>query len=114
MLLSFKETLFKDLKNKDYKPIYFLCGEENYFIEKTSIFIEKNVLKEEEKLFDQFVFQGSEISIREIILQAKRYPIVGKYSLIILKEAQNISKLEELEGYLKNPNRFFEKENIMS
>ena len=84
MLLSFKETLFKDLKNKDYKPIYFLCGEENYFIEKTSIFIEKNVLKEEEKLFDQFVFQGSEISNHSgfIIMPCNKYRC-GNFNIFI-------------------------------
>ena len=92
-----------ELKNKIYKPVYFLTGDEPYYIDCISDYIEKNVLDEAEKSFNQAVYYGKDINIRDLINSARRFPMMGNYLVIIVKEAQNIKELNELDIYLKNP-----------
>ena len=70
--------IVEDVKNLDVKPIYFLMGEEAYYIDKISDYIEKNLLKEEEKGFNQMVLYGRDVTVEEIISQAKRYPMMAE------------------------------------
>lgn len=91
------------LKNKSYRPIYFLTGDEPYYIDKISDYIEKNVLDEGEKSFNQSIFYGKDISVRDVINAARRFPMMASHQVIIVKEAQNIKDLNELEVYVKNP-----------
>lgn len=97
------EQIQSDLKNKIYYPVYFLAGEEPYYIDTISDFIEKEVLAEEEKDFNQTIVYGRDTNPMEIISLAKRYPMMASHQVVIVKEAQNIQKIEELEPYLANP-----------
>jgi DNA polymerase III subunit delta len=99
---KFPEIL-SDLKNKKYHPVYFLCGEEPYFIDIIADYIEKNVLDEAEKSFNQSILYGCDVDCNTIINEAMRYPMMAEHLVVIVKEAQDIKKIEELENYLKQP-----------
>ena len=96
--------LITDIKGGKIAPIYFLMGEEAYYIDVISDFIESYVLAEEEKGFNQMVFYGKDVSIQDIVSNAKRYPMMAERQVIIVKEAQNLIKtIEQLVDYAKNP-----------
>ena len=96
--------IINDIKNGNLKPIYFLMGEEPYFIDKISEYIEKNVLEESEKGFNQQVMYGRDASIEDIVGAAKRYPMMAKRQVLIVKEAQDLSRtIDKLETYALNP-----------
>jgi len=98
------KQLVTDIKNGQIKPIYFLMGEEPYYIDKISDFIEDNVLTEEEKGFNQVVLYGRDITIDDIVENAKRYPMMSERQVVIVKEAQDLSRtIEKLESYANNP-----------
>ena len=95
--------IMKDLRNKIYYPVYFLTGEEPYYIDEISNYIEKNILTDVEKEFNQSVIYGRDTDVRSIISYAKRFPMMSNYQVVIVKEAQYIDKIEELLGYIENP-----------
>ncbi len=95
--------IISDLKKKVYKPVYFLSGEEPYFIDQISDFIEKKVLDENEKEFNQTVLYGRDTDVATIVGEAKRYPMMSDKMVIIVKEAQNIRNIEDLDSYIANP-----------
>lgn len=98
------KDLVLDIKNGKIKPIYFLMGEEPYYIDQISSFIEKNVLTEDEKGFNQMVLYGRDVTIEDIIGNAKRYPMMAERQVVIVKEAQDLSRsIEKLIDYAKNP-----------
>ena len=98
------KQLVTDIKNGNLKPIYFLMGEESYYIDKISNFIESTVLAEDERGFNQMVLYGRDVSIEDIIGQAKRYPMMAEYQVVIIKEAQDLSRtIEKLASYAENP-----------
>lgn len=98
------KQIVTDIRNGNIKPIYFLFGEEPYYIDKISQFIEKNVLTAEEKGFNQMVLYGKEASIDEIVGNAKRYPMMAERQVVIVKEAQELSRtIEQLVDYVENP-----------
>jgi DNA polymerase-3 subunit delta len=91
------------IKQGDIKPIYFLMGEEAYYIDAISDYIEKNVLAEEEKGFNQMVLYGRDVTIDEIVSNAKRYPMMAEKQVVIVKEAQDLSRtIENLVSYVDN------------
>ncbi|WP_152287768.1 DNA polymerase III subunit delta [Flavicella marina] len=95
--------IVSDIKNGNAKPIYFLMGEESYYIDKISDYIEQNVLSEEEKGFNQMVLYGRDVTVEEIISQAKRFPMMAEKTVIIVKEAQDLSRtIEKLVPYVEN------------
>jgi DNA polymerase III subunit delta len=96
--------IVNDIANGNIKPIYFLMGEEPYYIDKVSDYIETNVLSEEEKGFNQTVLYGRDVSVDEIIGTAKRYPMMAERQVVIVKEAQDLSRnIDKLESYADNP-----------
>jgi len=95
--------ILSDLKSKKYKPVYFLSGEEPYFIDRISDFIEKKVLDESEREFNQTVLYGRDTDVGTIIGEAKRYPMMSDRMVVIVKEAQNIKNIEDLDAYVNNP-----------
>lgn len=99
--MSFEEIIFY-LKKK-YKPIIFLSGEEPYYIDKISNFVEKKILNNEEKIFDLDIFYGQEAKISDILSSLKRYPLIGKHRIVVLKEAQLIKNIDHLRNYAENP-----------
>jgi DNA polymerase-3 subunit delta len=97
------EEIISNLQKKIYHPIYFLMGEEAYFIDKISDYITDQVLTEAEKGFNQTILYGKDLEPSTIIGNARRFPMMANYQVIIVREAQNIKKIEELETYVKNP-----------
>jgi DNA polymerase-3 subunit delta len=96
--------IVNEIKNGQIKPIYFLMGEEPYYIDKLSDYIEQNVLTEDEKGFNQTVLYGRDVSIEDIISASKRYPMMAERQVIIVKEAQDLTKtIDKLESYAENP-----------
>lgn len=93
-----------DIKAGLTKPIYFLMGEESYYIDKISEYIEKSVLSEEEKGFNQMVLYGRDVTIEDVVANAKRFPMMAEKTVIIVKEAQDLSRtIEKLVSYAENP-----------
>lgn len=98
------KALVEDLKKGQIKPIYFLMGEEAYYIDKISDFIEDNLLDEAEKGFNQMVLYGRDVTIDDIVSNAKRYPMMAERQVVIVKEAQDLSRtIEKLASYAENP-----------
>jgi len=100
--MTFEEIL-GNLQKKIYHPIYFLMGEETYFIDKISDYIADNVLTEAEKGFNQTILYGKDLEPHTIMANARRFPMMANHQVIIVREAQNIKKIEELESYARNP-----------
>ncbi|MBO6188407.1 MAG: DNA polymerase III subunit delta [Prevotella sp.] len=97
------DSVMKELKARQFKPIYYLMGDEPYYIDKISNWIADNVLQPEERDFNQTVLFGSDVTAAQIVDAAKRYPMMSEYQVIIVKEAQNIKNVEPLEKYFKAP-----------
>ena len=95
--------ILSDLKKKIYRPIYLFMGDESYYIDALSTYIMDNVLTESEKSFNQLVMYGKDVDARAIVFAAARLPMMANYQLVVVREAQNIKKLDDLEGYLKAP-----------
>ena len=98
------EQIVDEIKSKNTKPIYFLMGEEAYYIDKISDFIENNVLTEEEKGFNQMILYGRDVTVDDIVGNAKRFPMMSDKQVVIVKEAQDLSRsIEKLVDYAENP-----------
>lgn len=97
------ETIIQNINNKQYAPIYYLMGEESYYINKISDYIASHVLSEEEKGFNQIMLYGNETNIETIITAAKRFPMMSQYQVIIVKEAQNLNNIDKLSYYIQKP-----------
>jgi len=90
--------ILTDLKRRIFKPVYFLSGEEAYYIDTVSDYIEKNVLDESEQEFNQTILYGKEADMNAIISAAKRFPMMSEYQVVIVKEAQNLKELGKSSG----------------
>lgn len=97
------EVIARDLKNRIYKPVYYLMGEESYYIDKISEYIAQTVLTDEEKEFNLTVVYGSDTDVATIINAAKRYPMMAERQVVIVKEAQQLKNIEELVYYVQKP-----------
>lgn len=98
------KQLVTDIKNRKLKPIYFLMGEEPYYIDRISDFIEDTGLSEEERGFNQMVLYGRDVTVEDIVSNAKRFPMMAEYQVVIVKEAQDLSRtIEKLAQYAENP-----------
>lgn len=96
--------ILNDIKAGNIKPIYFLMGEEPYYIDRLSSYMEENLLSEEEKGFNQTVLYGRDVSMEDIISTSKRYPMMAERQVVIVKEAQDLTKsIDKLESYAENP-----------
>lgn len=97
------DDILKELRAKQYRPIYYLMGEESYYIDLIANYIEENVLTETEKEFNLTVVYGADTDIASIINAAKRYPMMSEHQVIIVKEAQSVRNMDELSYYLQKP-----------
>jgi DNA polymerase III subunit delta len=103
------DAVIKDLKSNKYSPIYFLQGEESYYIDYIANYIEANALDEAAKGFNQVVVYGKDANMAQILNHARRYPMMSDRQVVIVREAQDIQDLGKedglklLESYLKNP-----------
>ena len=97
------QDIIQQINNKVYQPVYFLMGEESYYTDKISDYISENVLTQEEKEFNQITLYGKDTDVATVISEAKQFPFGSAYRVVIIKEAQEIKKIEDLEIYLDNP-----------
>jgi DNA polymerase-3 subunit delta len=97
------EEIISDLKNRIFKPVYFLAGEEPYYIDLITEYIQEKVLPESEKAFNQIILYGDDTNIAAIIDTARRFPMMASHQVLIIKEAQSLKKLEDLIIYLEKP-----------
>lgn len=95
--------IVSEIKSGKFRPIYFLMGEEAYYIDQITRLIEKTALPEDQQSFNQTVFYGRDTDLKTIIGEAKRYPMMADRVVIIVKEAQQLRKVEDLELYTNNP-----------
>lgn len=100
--MSFHQII-KDIEKRAFSPIYFLEGEESYYIDEITNKLEQEILQEEEKAFNQTILYGKDTDVNEVMMAAKRYPMMSEHQVVIVKEAQNIRNIETLEKYCKNP-----------
>lgn len=97
------DEILKELKSGKYRPIYYLMGEESYFIDQIADYISDNILNETEKEFNLTVVYGMDTDVATIINAAKRYPMMSERQVVIVKEAQSVRNMEELAFYLQKP-----------
>lgn len=97
------EDIIGDLKAKKYSPIYFLMGEEAYFIDKIADYIAGNVLGEEERTFNQIILYGKDTDARTVVETARRFPMMAPHFVLIVREAQQLKPIDELVHYVDNP-----------
>lgn len=101
--------ILKEINNKQFSTVYFLHGEEPYYIDKISDLIEKKCLPEHEKSFNQTIIYGKDTSMSSVIQRARQFPMMADRAVVIVKEAQEISDFDKEEGaklldaYLQNP-----------
>ncbi len=104
--------IIKDLKNRKYKPVYLLHGDEPYFIDQVSDYVEHHLLSEAEKGFNQTVLYGKDTDVMTVLGASKRYPMMADYQVVLVKEAQEMKwgtesddkkSINPLQAYLENP-----------
>ena len=99
------EEIVRNLKNRIYAPVYFLMGEEDYYIDRIANYIIDTVLSETEKEFNLTVTYGADTDVANVINAAKRYPMMSEYQVVVVKEAQSLKRIEELAFYLQKPQK---------
>lgn len=97
------EGIISDLKKRIFKPVYFLAGEEPYYIDLITDYIEVSVLPEAEKSFNQAVFYGEDTTVPAIIETSRRFPMMSSHQVVIIKEAQSLKKIDDLIYYVEKP-----------
>ncbi len=103
------EDVLKDIRSGKVAPVYFLQGEETFFIDQISDLLEKNLIPEHERGFNQTVLYGQDVSVSDVLNHARRFPMMAERQLVLVKEAQNISDLnreggeKQLLSYLNQP-----------
>lgn len=100
--------LLQDIKKKKFAPVYILMGQESFYIDKVAEALEKNVVNDEEKEFDQSVLYGADSNIGMVLEAAGQFPMWSDKRLVILKEAQSMTRaktqLDKLKTYISSPN----------
>jgi DNA polymerase-3 subunit delta len=97
------EEIISDLRKRIFKPVYFLAGDEPYYIDLVTEYIEEKVLTDAEKAFNQVIIYGDDTTIHAIIDTARRFPMMASHQVIIVKEAQTLRKIEDLAFYIEKP-----------
>lgn len=96
--------IINDIKGGNIKPIYFFMGDEPYYIDKLTEYIEQNVLQEHERDFNQTILYGRDVTMDDVVGSAKRYPMMADRQVVIVREAQDLSRtIDALESYAENP-----------
>jgi len=97
------EEIYNRIKKQEYAPIYFLMGEESFYIDKITDYILENALPEAERDFNQSIFYGKDADIANVVDTARRFPMMATRQLVVVKEAQHLKNIELLDSYIKNP-----------
>lgn len=97
------ESIMKELMEGKFHPVYYLHGDESYYIDKIADYIAEHALQPEERDFNQTIMFGSDVSASQIADTCRRYPMMAERQVVIVKEAQNVKNTEALEKYMKQP-----------
>lgn len=95
--------LLKEIEQRNFHPVYFMHGEESYFIDVLADALENNILNEAERAFNQSVFYGKDTDHQTLLDTGRRFPMMAPCQVVFLKEAQDMKSLKELEGYVLKP-----------
>jgi DNA polymerase-3 subunit delta len=96
-------SIITNWKNKEFKPVYWLEGDEDYFIDEVMEYAEKEILSRADAEFNQTVFYGKDANWADVINACRRYPMFAEKQVVLLKEAQQMKDVEKLESYVENP-----------
>ena len=97
------EKIINDLKKQNFKPVYWLEGEEEYFIDQVIHYAESKILTDGEAGFNLTVFYGRDAAWTDVVNSCKRYPMFSERQVVILKEAQSMKDIDKLESYIEKP-----------
>ena len=97
------DSLMRDLKAGKYAPVYYLMGDESYYIDKICDYIAEHALPEDQRDFNQTIFFGSDVTASQVADAARRYPMMAERQVVIVKEAQNIKQTDALQKYFEKP-----------
>src|SRR5690349_20444016 len=97
------EKILNDLNKKNYKTVYWLEGDEEFFIDQIVNYAEHNILNESEAVFNLTIFYGKDTEWQTVINACRRYPMFAERQVVILKEAQEMRGIEKLESYVEKP-----------
>lgn len=97
------EDIIRSIRSKVFAPVYFLMGEEDYYIDRIADYIADTVLTDSEKEFNLTVIYGADTDVNSVINAARRYPMMSEYQVVIVKEAQILKAIDTLTIYLQNP-----------
>jgi DNA polymerase III subunit delta len=97
------EKIISDFKKKSFKPLYWLEGEEDYYIDLVMEYAENNILAAEEASFNLTVFYGRDADWASVVNACRRYPMFAERQVVLLKEAQHMKDIDKLESYIENP-----------
>ncbi len=97
------ESIMKQLKDRKFAPVYLLMGDEPYYIDQISNYIENNALPEEERDFNQTVFYGKDTNASDVVANAKQFSFGSEYHVVILKEAKDMKDIDLMQSYFQNP-----------
>jgi DNA polymerase-3 subunit delta len=99
------DSIMAELREGHYRPVYYLMGDESYYIDQISDYIAENALQPEERDFNQTVLFGSDVTASTVADAARRYPMMAERQVVIVKEAQLIKQTDALEKYMKQPSK---------
>ena len=97
------EEICRDIVAKKFAPVYIMMGEEPFFMDRITDLLLENVLEESERDFNQIIMYGADTDAESVINAARRFPMMSKYQLVVVREAQLIRDIELLSNYVKNP-----------
>lgn len=97
------DVVVRSIQERQFKLVYYLMGEESYYIDRIADYITNNVLTEEQKDFNFTTLYGAETDMNTVVMTARRYPMMSDYQVVLVKEAQNLKNLDPLAVYLQNP-----------
>ena len=97
------EKILTDIKNRKFKPVYWLEGEEEFFIDQVISYAEHHILNEAEAGFNLSIFYGKDTSWTDLLNSCRKYPMFSDLQVVILKEAQGMKDIDKLEGYIEKP-----------
>jgi DNA polymerase-3 subunit delta len=97
------DSIMRDLKARKFAPVYYLHGEESYYIDKICDYIAEHALAPEERDFNQTILFGSDVTASQVADAARRYPMMAERQVVIVKEAQNIKQTDALQKYFEKP-----------
>ena len=97
------DGIMRDLEARNFAPVYYLHGDESYYIDKISDYIAEHALSPEERDFNQTILFGSDVNAAQVVDAARRYPMMAQYQVVIVKEAQNIKQTDALQKYFEKP-----------